>query len=88
MYYLYWSLSFPLIHKKTSSKSYNLYLPRLAESAASYQENTYNEDVNRRTIEISQPTPIFEAGHCLKVHSVPLKLALSISRKGSIIVKN
>ena len=31
----------------------------------------YDEDVNRRTIEISQRTRIIMASHCLKVHNAP-----------------
>ena len=44
-----------------------------------YPESALCEDVNWRTIEIIQRTPILEANRCLKVHNVPFKLASSIS---------
>ena len=83
MYHLYWPLSFPLIHANIL-KIVNLYLQGLLESA-SYQENTYNEDVYRRTIEIAQHTRIYKASYSLNVHSAALKLESSISSDGSTL---
>ena len=51
-------------------------------------ESALYEDVNRGAIEIPYGIHIFKAGHCLKVHNVPVKLAPPISTRDHEIGQN
>ena len=56
-----------------------VYFVKVSKKCHDISRKSLYEDVNRKTIEILQRTPIFKANHWLKGHNVPFKLASSIS---------